>query len=423
MTHTVKPGSMFFQYCVTWTTEFYGFAEYVFDIPHSRASRIRRTTKTAHLVKPPLLNQLWRTTRRKYSASGPSKSKTGFGNTNFWPAAKSAGAIPAALKKAMVVGQWRRSSSTSPGKARRRSKVCTDRSTGTIRLAGTRHRILPAITPCRKSWRRRQRPVMSIPRSRGFRSSATSTPSYSPFLQLRYNDGATLELDIDKDFSATALSNDATRDAIAHATLGRSGRIFPTVLNQRTVPRLWTAREQAFADQNADANLFMGIAIAATAFVLSVPAMPVGMAGAAGAAPKGMKRSVPGVRVPPSAIQNNVVRLGAGNTAGSLWASIQKIGTKIVYRVDMIVLQGEGAEVAAARATHREMIRRAALQAQANGETTFLMVGKQANPNFVRHADQLAREIGVIGSGKQGMSGAGFPDYTVVLDVGKTLAQ
>ena len=69
------------------------------------------------------------------------------------------------------------------------------------------------------------------------------------------------------------------------------------------------------------------------------------------------------------------------------------------------------------------MIRRAALQAQANGETTFLMVGKQANPNFVRHADQLAREIGVIGSGKQGMSGAGFPDYTVVLDVGKTLAK
>jgi hypothetical protein len=118
-----------------------------------------------------------------------------------------------------------------------------------------------------------------------------------------------------------------------------------------------------------------------------------------------------------------MVRLGPGNAPGSLWASIQTTAKGVVYRVDMIILQGKGAGVATARATHREMIKRAAQAAQSAGQTQFRMVGKQANPNFVRHADQLAREIGVAGSGRQGPQGAGFADYEVILDVARTLAQ
>ena len=89
----------------------------------------------------------------------------------------------------------------------------------------------------------------------------------------------------------------------------------------------------------------------------------------------------------------------------------------------MIFLKGEGPDVATARATHREMIRQSATEAKAQGQSTFTMIGKQANPNFVQHADDLAKQIGVPGSGKVGPTGAGFPDYEVTLDVAKTLAQ
>ena len=248
--------------------------------------------------------------------------------------------------------------------------------------------------------------------------------AFSPILQLKYSDGASLELDIEKDFSTAAMSADATRDAIAHATLGRSGRIFPTALTFRTVPRLWRARADASRQQDEEAAVFMGMAVTATAIVLAVPAMPAGAMEEAAIMSKGVtRRTVPGTRVPPAPIQGNAVRLGPGNAPGSLWASIQSTAAGVIYRVDMIFLQGKGAGVATARATHREMIRRAAQTAQSAGQKQFKMVGKQANPNFVRHADQLAKEIGVPGSGKTGMAGAGFPDYTVTLDVAKALSK
>jgi hypothetical protein len=118
-----------------------------------------------------------------------------------------------------------------------------------------------------------------------------------------------------------------------------------------------------------------------------------------------------------------MVRLGPGNAPGSLWASIQQTAKEVIYRVDMIFLQGQGPAETTARATHREMIKRAAQAARSAGLKQFKKVGKQANPNFVRYADQLAKEIGVPGSGTQGMAGAGYADYTVTLDVARALAQ
>jgi hypothetical protein len=247
--------------------------------------------------------------------------------------------------------------------------------------------------------------------------------AFSSILQLTYNDGATLELDIEKDFSSAPISSEEARNAMAQGAVGRAGRIFPRVLNAGTTPRLWRARFEALGDQDKEAQAFMGMAVTVTAVVLSVPAMPAGMGDAAVASQGVSRRTVPGTRVPPAPIQGNMVRLGPGNGPGSLWASIQSTALGVIYRVDMIFLQGKGAAVATARATHREMIRRAAQTAQAAGQKQFKMVGKQANPNFVRHADQLAKEIGVAGSGKQGSQGAGFADYEVILDVAKTLAQ
>ncbi len=248
--------------------------------------------------------------------------------------------------------------------------------------------------------------------------------AFSSILQLTYADGATLELDIEKDFSNAPMSGDQLRDAMARATLGRSGRIFPTVLNERTTPNLWLARADALAKQDEEAKAFMGVALTGTVLVLSMPAMPAGPPGGGGPpSPKPSRRTAPGTTVPPAPIQNNMVRLGPGNAPGSLWASIQQTAKEVIYRVDMIFLQGEGREVLTARATHRAMIQRSAQTAQSAGLKTFKMVGKQANSNFVRHADQLATEIGVPGSGFTTPSGTPNPDYTVTLDVAKALAQ
>jgi hypothetical protein len=118
-----------------------------------------------------------------------------------------------------------------------------------------------------------------------------------------------------------------------------------------------------------------------------------------------------------------MVRLGTPGEAGNLYSSIQSTGQGVVYRVDMIVLEGENAAVATARATHREMIRRSAQAAQSAGQNQFKMVGKQANPNFRTHADRLAQEVGVPGSGKSLGSGPGYSDYEVTLEATKVLAQ
>jgi hypothetical protein len=118
------------------------------------------------------------------------------------------------------------------------------------------------------------------------------------------------------------------------------------------------------------------------------------------------------------------VRLGRMGEAGNLWAHVEVANGKVLYRVGSIVLKGEGeaAEIALARAAHREMIRRAAKKAQENGLKKFELRGIDANANFRAHADKLAREIGIPGSGKVLKKSGNFIDYEVTLDVAKALA-
>lgn len=258
-----------------------------------------------------------------------------------------------------------------------------------------------------------------------YKIPANKSFAFSTILQARYNDGVVVEFDIDTDFSAAPMTSAQARDAVARALVGRGGRITPHVMNSATTPRLWRARAEALRAQDEEANAFTGLAISATAFVLSVPAMPVGaMPEAAILARTVSRRSVPSTPVPPAPIQGNIVRLGTGNTPGTLFASIQQTASEVVYRVDFIILKGPGLSVATARATHRAMIRRAAFAARSQGQPTFKMVGKQANSEFVEHAEKLAKSIGVQGSGKAGRANPIMhPDYEVTLDVAKTLAQ
>lgn len=117
--------------------------------------------------------------------------------------------------------------------------------------------------------------------------------AYSNILQLTYSDGTYLELDFSSELKGTLLSSQQARDALAQGYLGRGGRIFPQVMAPATVPRLWSAREDALADQDADYGAFAAVAVAGVAWALSVPAMPAGIAPPVGTTVG--KTRVPGV--------------------------------------------------------------------------------------------------------------------------------
>ena len=256
-----------------------------------------------------------------------------------------------------------------------------------------------------------------------YKIPADQSFAFSSILRLKYGDGAAIELDIGKDFSSQAQTSEAARDAMARGSIGQGGRIFPTVLTERTTPRLWVSRADALRAQDQAVEDFSSLAMGAIAFILSVPAMPAGVLGsAASTSARVTRRTVPATRVPPAPISNNAVKLGAPGEPGNLFSRIQSSDKGIVYLVDMIVLEGKGSQVAVARSTHREMIKQAARTAQSNGQQQFKMIGKQANSNFAKHADRVAQEIGVPGSGRRiNTGGPGHSDYEVILDVAKAL--
>jgi hypothetical protein len=133
--------------------------------------------------------------------------------------------------------------------------------------------------------------------------------------------------------------------------------------------------------------------------------------------------------LPPIAGPPWSVRTGSYGEPGNLIARIETDPAGgVIYRIDAIVLKdypqgGNAAAIALARAGHREMIRRAAIEAKTAGHAHFRLRGMQANANFRAHADRLARQIGVAGSGHSpGGVGGAHPDYEVTLDVAKVLA-
>src|SRR5262245_59437586 len=98
---------------------------------------------------------------------------------------------------------------------------------------------------------------------------------------------------------------------------------------------------------------------------------------------------------PPSA------RVGPYGGPGSLLARIETDHNgDVIYRIAAIILTGEAPTLADARAAHRYMIWSAADLASQGGRATFKLLGEQANPNFRAHADRLAQQVGVPGSGQ-----------------------
>jgi hypothetical protein len=108
------------------------------------------------------------------------------------------------------------------------------------------------------------------------------------------------------------------------------------------------------------------------------------------------------------------------NNGDFLDSRIVTPGNKVTYEVSEIAATGPKA--ANVKATHRQMLKSAAAQARQSGQTTFKMVGKQANSNFRSHADNLANQVGVPGSGRTVGGVPPLGDYEVTLDVAKVLS-
>lgn len=125
--------------------------------------------------------------------------------------------------------------------------------------------------------------------------------------------------------------------------------------------------------------------------------------------------------------QSGTVRaahVGTFGAPGHLIARIEIEQGRVIYRVASIHLKAQGnAAEAAARVAHRNMLTRAAQEAQKRGHKEFTLRGIDANQNFRAHADKLASGSGVPGSGKALPGSAdGFTSYEVTLDAAKVLS-
>lgn len=197
----------------------------------------------------------------------------------------------------------------------------------------------------------------------------------------------------------------------------RTNKIYPHVFDAHSAPNI-VAMVREIETARGDAELLLQLG----QLLLTVPiAGPLGgrapSLGRAGrVVPKGPAPAVRGFL----GITGKMARLGQMGADDCLISSVQTAGKRVVYRVDAI--SAMGADAARIRAAHRAMLRTAAEEALAAGQTEFTMIGKQANANFRRHADKLAREVGVAQSGRQLSGVPPLNDYEVTLDVAKVLA-
>jgi hypothetical protein len=132
----------------------------------------------------------------------------------------------------------------------------------------------------------------------------------SKWLTLEYADGTLIDINVD-DIVETDPAGTSMPDAMRAGYVGLGGRIFPSVLTSRTVPRLWNAKRGAIQVMEEYNYEFMLTALPAVIFILS-------MAGAAPVRPQ-PARGVPRLRGRPRATSSTPsgTTAGAGTTAAS----------------------------------------------------------------------------------------------------------
>lgn len=114
-----------------------------------------------------------------------------------------------------------------------------------------------------------------------------------------------------------------------------------------------------------------------------------------------------------------VVQLGSMSSNDCLIAAVEVIGGELRYTVKVISARGPQAETI--KSAHRALIVAAAEEAKRMGQAEFKMHGVTAGPEFIRHADQVARAAGRAGSGVS-ISAPLKNNYEVTLNVAKVLS-
>ena len=90
----------------------------------------------------------------------------------------------------------------------------------------------------------------------------------SKWLQVRYDDGSLIDIGIDEIVEGGP-AGEAMVQAMRQATIGRGGRIFPTVLNRETTPRLYAARRSALEAMDEYNVQFIKASLPAVLFIIT----------------------------------------------------------------------------------------------------------------------------------------------------------
>jgi len=207
----------------------------------------------------------------------------------------------------------------------------------------------------------------------------------SKWLQVKYADGTFIDINIDE-FSETGMSLAETGRAMANKTIGRGDRIFPSVLNPSTTPRLFAARQAALEimDQH---NFEIAMISTGTALFLITTVAPLMTLGAQGAPslPTATWRRVE--RVPgsaPAAVGTLMSR--AKSQLFNLFQGLLKSG-----KAGEITVEGVGLGGVRVALSGKELIARYQMIVRTVGESG---AGRLVHEAFEQAAIQAAQQAG-----------------------------
>lgn len=241
-----------------------------------------------------------------------------------------------------------------------------------------------------------------------------------------YADGSSVELDYPRLVSDLRATTGGTATVYVFYRNLRNNRIYPRIFDARTTPNIAAMVlevEAALPGARALGRIsrfLLDLVQVRAQTAVRPPATRATSARPWSAVPRSDPKTVlrmAGAFGNPPSIKFG--QYGAG--ADQLFASVQVIEGEVVYEVQAIAATGSAAKTVLA--AHRAMLVAAAQEAQRLGRSTFRLVGRQANDNFRRHADKLARAVGPGGQVKLPPAGSfPYPDATVTLSVDSVLA-
>lgn len=156
----------------------------------------------------------------------------------------------------------------------------------------------------------------------------------SKWLRVSYGDGTLIDINIDE-ISEDTLSAEQVFAAMRDATIGRGGRIFPTILNRETTPALYAARRSALEAMDESNLAFMTAAMPAVLFVITLPLVVTSLGRPATAVRRPVPR--PSTRVPggSTATSQSAEQIGiaigksvSGQSTGKMASIVQQVSAR-----------------------------------------------------------------------------------------------